>query len=281
MPSQTKPSAAQYDICEFDYGDRRFTFRCWSDSDHVLRNMRRTNTFYELDVLECIKNKLDQTGRTGAAIDAGAFIGTHAVFFAGVCGLCPVLAFEPHPHSHSILVENVMRNGLSDKVLPLQEALSARNGPATLVEYPQNKGKSSIVETASGTEAQEVRMCTLDSVLADHPAGPVALLKIDVEGAEMNVLKGAKQTIQVHQPILCIEAHRYENLRGVLALLREQRYVPVDCLGWSPTYILASSSANFIKRLLATSIWLLRARLPEENARSREWLRQLGRRAGV
>jgi FkbM family methyltransferase len=240
--------------------------------------MRRTGTFYEIDVLEAIKGRLEETGRVGAAVDAGAFIGTHSIFFAAVCGLDPVLAFEPHPHSQSLLVENVNRNGLIDHVLPIQQALAARNGYGALIEAAQNKGKSSIAHLAE-SNGERVEVSTLDSQLAERAVRRVALIKIDVEGGELEVLKGAQQTLATHRPLLCIEAHTYAHLRDALLLLSRLGYVPIDCLGWSPTYILDCARFGLLKRFLVRMIWLLRARLPRENQKVRECLRQLGRRA--
>lgn len=280
MSSQRKTSADQGRVCEFSYGGRWFTFTCWSETDHVLRKMRRTDTFYEIDVLEGIKDRLERTGRAGAAIDVGAFIGTHSIFFAAVCGLDPVLAFEPHPQSQSLLVENVRRNGLIDKVLPLKEALSSRNGHAALIESSaENKGKTRIDAAAAAAKNEQVTVSTLDTQLAINQVRRVAVIKIDVEGGELEVLKGAQQTIAAHRPVLCIEAHTHEHLRDALALLSRLGYVPIDCLGWSPTYIFDCAPSSFPRRRLVRMIWLLRARLPRENQKAREFLRRLGRRA--
>ncbi len=280
MTSRADPVFGESERVGFSYAGRRYSFHCWSRSDHVLRLMKRRETFYEIDVLERVKSRLDKSARSGAAIDAGAFIGTHAIYFGSVCGLAPVLAFEPHPRSFSLLEENVRINDLDDKVVPIQKALSSRDGSAILVEGQENnKGKSSINLYPAAVAEARVTTCSLDSYLDQHPAGHISLIKIDVEGGEVDVLEGAKRTIARCAPILCIEAHTAGRLRTILSVLKNGSYLPVDCRGWSPTYVLEPTRAGPLGRLLARQAWLVRARLPRRFVKLKETLRRVARRA--
>ena len=87
----------------------------------------------------------------------------------------------------------------------------------------------------------------------------IALIKIDVEGAELAVLEGAMKTISAYRPVLCIEAHTLTNLRKVISVLRHEDYWIIDCLGYSPTYILEPTTASHLHKAFVYWLWYVRA----------------------
>lgn len=125
-------------------------------------------------------------------VDAGANVGGYSVRAAS-WGM-KVYAFEPNPHNIALLRRNIEINNLSVNVLPY--ALGSRPGKARL---SPNGGVSRITKD----EGVEVEMRTLDSF--DLPGAD--LLKVDVEGYELEVLRGAKKTLEKFHPIVMIEMH--------------------------------------------------------------------------
>jgi FkbM family methyltransferase len=112
-----------------------------------------------------------------------------------------VIAFEAHPVIYGYLSRNVEANGLS-QVRALQLALGEAPGQIEIVSVA-NPGESHVAargEHASG--AAVVAMATLDDVLAGEGIGPVDYLKIDVEGFELPVLRGARRTIAASPAIV-------------------------------------------------------------------------------
>ena len=104
-------------------------FRGVGADDHVLAVMRESGAIYEQSVLLKILHQLN--GRKGAAVDAGAFIGTHSVFFSRICGLAPVLAFEADPETFTVLSQNLKDND-ARSVVAQNVALGNRIGRAEL-----------------------------------------------------------------------------------------------------------------------------------------------------
>lgn len=187
-------------------------------ADHISNNIRRDG-FYERDLLDDVWKRHPQ----GHAIDVGAHIGNHTLWFAGVCGM-RTTSIEPNVNSFLRLSANIDRNNLPAR--PLLMAAGAEQARANVEELRQgNSGMSRAVYAEDG----DVPVRPLDSLgLTD-----VALIKIDTEGAELEVLFGAASILATDQPLLYVET---DNLRAVEALLGAYGY---KCFGEfckTPTY---------------------------------------------
>jgi FkbM family methyltransferase len=244
----------------FAYEGQLIEFRSVGEHDHILGNMLRRSTFYELDVLERIRQRV-KARANAAAIDAGAFIGTHSVYFAKFCGLGPVVAFEANPSTFPLLKHNIAANHLTETVFPISKALGANPGYAVVDCAQADNQGGSTVSFVSEERQDSVEVSTLDievQALSDSVSN-IALTKIDVEGAELAVLEGAMKTISTCRPVLCIEVHTLANLRKVMFALRQEDYWIIDCLGYSPTYILEPTSASYLRKAFVDSLWYVRA----------------------
>jgi FkbM family methyltransferase len=119
-------------------------------------------------------------------IDAGANIGMTTLFFKMICPRATVDAYEPSPASFRILERNVAVNRLTNVRLH-NVALAAQAGRIALFTRP-GEGTSLVASTRSergGSERTEVESVTLSSQIE----GKVDLLKMDIEGAELEVLE--------------------------------------------------------------------------------------------
>ena len=142
-------------------------------------------------------------------LDVGAHIGLFSVL-AATRG-AKVIAFEPEPRNLALLRKNV--EGLAVEVVP--KAVSDRVGTARLGLHPDNKGRHSIVDDEQ-KDAIPVPTTTL-SMDAD-------IIKLDVEGAEPLVLKGAKEMIERCRPVIFLEfTPRWWERVG---------YDPLELLSW-------------------------------------------------
>ncbi len=169
-----------------------------------------TQGIHEINVCEAIA-RLVREGDT--TVDAGANVGFITSLLAKAVGKSgDVLAFEPHPNLYSTLRENIDRfsRGCSGRVTAQQIALSDCEGEATLVFnselFSRNSGTAGLRDTsfASGNVSVKVRTKRLDDFIK---ARVVALLKIDVEGAELQVLQGTERALGEHR----IKAVVYED----------------------------------------------------------------------
>jgi FkbM family methyltransferase len=117
-----------------------------------------------------------------------------------------VLAFEPAPDTRRALIDVVARNGVKGLVEIRSEAVSARSGTAPLHTTGVPAGVSnSLVPDPAATHQLSVRTVTIDGALDEQEA--VSCMKIDAEGAEVEVLLGAERTITRWRPAIALDAH--------------------------------------------------------------------------
>jgi FkbM family methyltransferase len=160
--------------------------------------------------------------RGGDFVDVGAHIGLYTVSVAEhIPGR--VLALEPNPSAFARLCENVALNDCGN-VTAERVAASSRLGYAAL--HLQDGGDSSwstlVEDRLSGTEAVDVETTTLDYEVERHGLRPT-VVKIDVEGAETVVLRGAPRVL-ARRPALLLELVA-ENAAAVVSILAQLGYL--------------------------------------------------------
>lgn len=136
--------------------------------------------------------KLLRRGMT--VLDVGTNAGWFTLISARAVGPSGrVLAFEPEPGNYAALTENLRLNGFAN-VTPYDVALFDREGVLPLSLSATASAWHSMVLPV-GEASVPVRTIRLDRLLDDAPVAHVDLLKVDVEGAEPNVLLGASETL--------------------------------------------------------------------------------------
>jgi FkbM family methyltransferase len=136
-------------------------------------------------------------------IDVGAHIGFYTVQCARLVGKTgTVIAIEPDPRNFTLLMRNIRLNRLSN-VIALNLALGAINGFVSF-SLCQDPGSSQV----SDSGRIQVKVRRLDDVLMELKIKKIDWIKIDVEGYEMEVLKGAINTLKHNRKLrLIIEVH--------------------------------------------------------------------------
>jgi FkbM family methyltransferase len=131
--------------------------------------------------------------RAGATVlDIGANLGGYTVLLAQWVGAAGrVHAFEPAPDARHGLIRHLTLNGVRDRVVVHSEALSAVAGRARF-RAVGIQGDNRLVSGAA--EGFEVGTTSIDAFCATHDLRP-GFMKVDVEGAELDVLRGARATI--------------------------------------------------------------------------------------
>jgi FkbM family methyltransferase len=142
--------------------------------------------------------------RNGVFLDVGANIGIHTLAAARhvSAGGGSVVAFEPHPHNFQTLLHNIEQNHLN-RVVAYHVGLA--EAPEVLTCHGLARGGNWSL-ASRGEFSFPVRLVRLDDHLEEHPLTRIDLIKIDVEGAEVRVLRGARQTIARFGPLIVFEA---------------------------------------------------------------------------
>jgi FkbM family methyltransferase len=157
--------------------------------------------------------------REATALDLGANIGNHSLFFSDY--FKHVHAFEPNERTFRVLELNAR---LVDNVTCHQVGLGDAAGTARFLANAANVGASRIVP-AGTSGASEIRLTTLDAAVSG--IADVKLIKVDVEGHDHAALVGAKETILTHRPIILFEQLADDAVAGesaTAALLRSYGY---------------------------------------------------------
>lgn len=164
------------------------------------------------------------------ALDVGANAGAYALALGRWVGPTGrVFAFEPAPALFVALSEHIRLNDLEAVVTAVDTAASDREGTASLVVADTfGESRLAVHGTSGGSTAIDVETTTIDAFCARHAIAP-DFIKIDVEGAELSVLRGARHTIRTRGRALAlfVEMHptiwRTMNLSpdAVLAGIRE------------------------------------------------------------
>jgi len=162
--------------------------------------------------------------------DVGAHIGTYSIIAlkrAGENGR--VVAYEPHDFTRGHLLEHLAWNAVTARAVVREVCCGAKTGVAEFYCKPgEAEGMNGLVPVP-GFESLEATVVTLDSEARALQLIP-SLIKIDVEGAEWDVLKGAEGLLREHGPVLFLSLHpsalemRNEAPNMLLRWLEERGY---------------------------------------------------------
>lgn len=173
----------------------------WFDgADDHLTPWIRSQGVWEADVMKLLARTL----RPGSTfVDVGANVGFHTVLAAQLVGdEGTVVAVEAAPWSLELLRANVWRHGARVTVAPVAASDSA--GTVRLELDPRHRSGARLTEAA---DAVEVRAAPLDELVPD---GAVDVLKVDVEGAEPLVLRGARSVLERSPRLVAVVEFRDE-----------------------------------------------------------------------
>jgi FkbM family methyltransferase len=183
------------------------------------RNVKRDGCLFHLDishivdwfiffgVKEIARDALYGFIKEGTVLyDIGGNIGdvtVHAALKTGTKG--KVYSFEPHPQTYRRLSEHIQLNKLTN-VVAFNVGLGSSAGSFVMEEVENNAGANRIVSPGTVDAGRvTVQVVTLDAQVDEHQMLKPDVIKIDVEGFEMQVLIGAKAIIEKCRPTLFIE----------------------------------------------------------------------------
>ena len=176
---------------------RDFRFLTTHDRDPIQRKWRK-GMFYEPKEMEAMKALFP---KGGVFVDVGANVGNHSLYVAGFLEPAKIIPFEPNPQAYRILMGNIALNGFLDVFDLSLLGVGLSDKPAegyAMVFQPRNLGGSKMRATDGGG---------LEVVVGDEALKGVdpAMIKVDVEGMEMEVLRGLEGTIRRAKPVLLLE----------------------------------------------------------------------------
>lgn len=198
----------------------------YRQTDFIQKIIANTGKPYEVEMLE---DMLQRTKENDLILDIGTNIGNHAICLAAngrkVCG------FEANPKMFELAQVNVALNQLQNRVQIHCCGISDKEERAAFgAEIPSNFGAMRLQQVQDGG----IICHRLDDFNFNEP---IAMIKIDIEGMEDKALRGAKNLIEKHRPILYLEAQKFEEFKRIDRILFQMRYVHWDLFGGALTHL--------------------------------------------
>ncbi len=185
---------------EFLKNEKTVFIKCYK-YDYISECIRLDKNFYEWKILDNIN---DLSLNPGVLVDIGGHVGNHSLFFLMFSSIEKSYIFEPRRDLCDLIKHNAKLNNL-EKNVELNyrgvKAIADRKGKFDFLRKKDfNLGTGKILIKEKG----DVPVDTVDNLFKEIS---VAVMKIDVEGLEETVLKGAKSTIQRDTPVIIVESN--------------------------------------------------------------------------
>jgi FkbM family methyltransferase len=192
------------------------SFACLK-GDFITANLQKFGAHQRSDLAAALG--LIEHGDT--VVDVGSHIGTFAIPFGRAVGPSgKVVAFEAMKDHLALLEQNIHDNGLDDVVTAVWAAVTTGDTPLR-VEFVQGNSGATRLGDSAGTENSEIPLLGLDEWLDSTSWAPqsIDLLKIDVEGMELDVLRSGVKLIERCRPIIVFELSHQPGDKALLSEL--------------------------------------------------------------
>lgn len=217
----------------FSCKNEDFEFRSVSQEDSMLQKWWKAGKFYEDKLLR----KIREMGRKGVYVDVGANVGNHTVFMSKFCPSSFVVAIESSSIIARVLRINLQEN-IGDKGYKVLNCAVLAEEHKYEVDFinPKNVGNTQVRMSDEGEKGYP-----LDKILEGMK--DIALVKIDTEGYETDVIIGAKNTILSWKPIVIAELKDKDSYKkfqekllgfGVNYVCDEINYAKTPTYIWKP-----------------------------------------------
>ena len=231
--------------------------------DHIAHRIN-VDGLFEKDELGAFFDWMSSVGvdfHRSNALDVGANIGNHSLYFSDYFDR--VDSFEPNPIVYEVLRLN---SRLATNVCCHNFGLSDDNIRSNIKIKPTNIGASSVTVN-EGPDTNEIELKTIDSL---DGIGNIKLIKIDVEGHELQVLSGATELIREQQPIILFEHHNSDfnddEKSAVIDFLKENGYenfATIRKYPYAKKVFRKASGKNLMRSILPESVRIELSDYPE------------------
>jgi FkbM family methyltransferase len=251
---------------EFSTNGRSIALVHDNADDHIFKIWNADLNFYEIEFLEFLGGFLSPAS---CVLDVGANVGNHTVYFAAIRG-CTVWAIEPNRRALGLLHRNISINGVDRQVHVVEVAAGATSSLAGMLVPPPsgNLGEVAYRPCSYG----EIRMESIDDLgLSDT----LRLIKIDTEGWELPILRGAERILRRCRPLVAAELPSMDIFGQVFEFMLGQGYVVIRSFNWTPSHVfhpvqqpISQATATASRRIGEHWIESLKRREPMEQRKA-------------
>jgi len=170
------------------------------------------------------ENVIQSNDKTPVIFDIGANFGYLSLVWANT--ICKnngtIFSFEPNPDVFDCFKNSVLKNNLQDTIKLHNFAVSSKSGQA---EFCFDETSSNIDIDNSSRTKTKIKIVSVDDFISENKIQNCDMIKIDVDGHEYEILKGASETLNKFKPILIIESN---NDRKILEFISPKNYRMLD-----------------------------------------------------
>lgn len=226
---------------DFVYSNQRITMEGYHTEDSIFDQIVTKQTFYE----ERLLDKARSLNLEGVYVDIGANIGNHSIFFNCFCNSTKVYSFEIDASIFAILKKNIELNCAEDTYHLGEIGILDRKGLVDLSDINHlNAGMTKIVNV----EGSQREVDTLDNIM--HGVDNIVLIKMDVEGFELQIIEGAKHILENQSPVIFAELATKKEFKLFKDAVSKFGYTTdgVNYAG-TPTYLFTKGNISVRKKI--------------------------------
>jgi FkbM family methyltransferase len=173
-----------------------------SEDEGILGALEKSEGMYEVRLVKALSRLL---GQDGVVLDIGANIGTLTLPLSARCPSGVVYAFEPVSLNRRFLERNTSS---IPNIRVCHFGLGSSNGQRTIHIDPHHPGGAHTGGNAEEEEFSEmIEIVTLDSWVSANKIDRIDMIKLDIEGGELDFLDGAAETLKKFKPVLAVECN--------------------------------------------------------------------------
>ena len=172
--------------------------------------------------------ELRDIGNSPTIVDLGANIGAFTLFALSRIPKARVYAYEPNPDSFRFLTKSVERNGFTSRATLVNKAVAGTEGVRTLYVTKELSGTDTLYDHRPDNRPVEVLCITLERIFEENGISICDLMKVDVEGAEYEILLSAPDHILSRIKKIVMEWHLIDPRYGIndlTSFLRSKGFV--------------------------------------------------------
>ncbi|ATI03997.1 MULTISPECIES: FkbM family methyltransferase [Cycloclasticus] len=241
-------------IASFKLGGKKIALEGYSQNDWIYKSIIKKKTFYEIELLKYMKFALRK--RSGFILDVGANIGNHSVFF-GLIMNRKVVCFEANPSVFGILERNLNKNHVIYEAFNF--GLGAEDASFEINETHEGAKDNIGAVKLSKALGGEIRVKPLDKVFNEikfQRDGLVAI-KVDIEGMEPAMLKGATGVLKNYRPDLFVEINDDAAMKKIERILFQLDYKKLYSYADSPVWHFSHATSLSNLRWLELTLYTL------------------------
>ena len=198
------------------------------DYDLDIKKTTQRQMFFDVKYEKYVLSRIMEVlKKDSAVIDIGAHVGFYTLLFAKhTFKSGHVICFEPEYNNFIRLLHNLCKNQFNEYVKAYNLALSYKRGYQSFYINPKNEGGGSLklFNDYKPLDIIKVKCERLDDILERDRFGKIDIIKIDVEGYELEVLKGMVNTLNKYKPNLFIETWTNEKRDEIRNFLLDYKY---------------------------------------------------------